>query len=73
MWPNPPETASLVRFTGEILNGKLHFLRSVNFDAYEELKDSDTREKILPWPLLVLTMLLNTLLSNKLLSEISKS
>ena len=27
MWPNPQKTADLVRFTGEILNGKLHFLR----------------------------------------------
>ena len=26
MWSNPQETADLVRFTEEILNGKLHFL-----------------------------------------------
>ena len=26
MWPNPQETAALVTFTEEILNGKLHFL-----------------------------------------------
>ena len=33
MWPNPQETANLVTFTEEILNGKLHFLRSdSNFD-----------------------------------------
>ena len=31
MWPNPRETADLVTFTGEILNGKLHFLCSVNW------------------------------------------
>ena len=30
MWPNPHETADLVTFTGEILNGKLHFLYSEN-------------------------------------------
>ena len=29
MWPNPQEAANLVRFTEEILNGKLHFLSSV--------------------------------------------
>ena len=29
MWPNPQKTADLVTFTEEILNGKLHFLRSV--------------------------------------------
>ena len=29
MWPNPQETAALVVFTEEILNGKLHFLCSV--------------------------------------------
>ena len=28
MWPNPQETADLVTFTKEILNGKLHFLCS---------------------------------------------
>ena len=26
MWPNPQETADLVTFTKEILNGKIHFL-----------------------------------------------
>ena len=30
MWPNPQETAYSVTFTEEILNGKLHFLCSVN-------------------------------------------
>ena len=29
MWPNPQETADLVTFTEEILNGKLHFLCSI--------------------------------------------
>ena len=29
MWPNPQETADLVTFTKEILNGKFHFLYSV--------------------------------------------
>ena len=29
MWPNAQEPADLVTFTEEILNGKLHFLRSV--------------------------------------------
>ena len=29
MWPNPQETADLVTFTEEILNGKHHFLCSV--------------------------------------------
>ena len=28
MWPNPQETADLVTFTNEILNGKFHFLCS---------------------------------------------
>ena len=28
MWPNPEETADLVTFYEEILNGKLHFLCS---------------------------------------------
>ena len=26
MWPNPQETADLVTFTEEIINGKLYFL-----------------------------------------------
>ena len=29
MWPNPQETADLVTFIEEILNGKLHFLCAV--------------------------------------------
>ena len=29
MWPNPQETAELVTFTEEILNGNLHILCSV--------------------------------------------
>ena len=29
MWTNPQETADLIKFTEEILNGKLHFLCSV--------------------------------------------
>ena len=29
MWPNPQDTADLVTYTEEILNGKLHFLCSV--------------------------------------------
>ena len=28
MWPNPLETADLVKFTEEVPNGKLHFLSS---------------------------------------------
>ena len=28
MWPNQHETAALVTFAGEILNGKLYVLRS---------------------------------------------
>ena len=33
MWPNPQETADLVTFTEEILNGKRHFLCSVSFET----------------------------------------
>ena len=32
MWPNPEESADLVTFTEEILNGKIHFLCSVLLD-----------------------------------------
>ena len=31
MWPYPQETVDLVTFTEEIVNGKLHFLRSADF------------------------------------------
>ena len=34
MWPNPQETADLVTFTEEILNGKLHFLCSGRCEQY---------------------------------------
>ena len=33
MWQNPQETADLVEFTEEILNGKLDFLRSVTWSS----------------------------------------
>ena len=32
MWPNSQFTADLVTFAEEILNGKLHFLRSEKFE-----------------------------------------
>ena len=35
MWPNPQETADILTFTEEILNGKLQFLHS---DGSEEMK-----------------------------------
>ena len=35
MWPNPQETADLVKFTEEILNGKLPFLSSECKVAHE--------------------------------------
>ena len=35
MWPNPQETANLVSFTEEILNGKPHFLYSA-MDVFED-------------------------------------
>ena len=35
MWPNPLETADLVTFTEEILNGKLQFLCSVGLSIIE--------------------------------------
>ena len=38
MWPNPHETAYLVTFTEEILNGKLYFLCNP-FWIYEQNAD----------------------------------
>ena len=37
MLPNPQFPADLVIFTEEILNGKLHFLCSVNYPAIDDL------------------------------------
>ena len=39
MSPNPQKTADLVTFTGEILNGKLHFLcsASMQWNSLEQL------------------------------------
>ena len=48
MWPNPQETADLVTFTEEILNGKLHFLCSVNDKKVQHIlvaSDLDIQEK----------------------------
>ena len=36
MWPNPQETADLVTYTEEILNGKLHFLCS-EYDEFNKV------------------------------------
>ena len=35
MWQNPQETADLVTYTEEILNGKLHFLCNFSFFCWE--------------------------------------
>ena len=37
MWPNPQETADLVKFTEEILNGKLYFLCSARDSSINRL------------------------------------
>ena len=36
MWPNPQFPADLITFTGEILNGKLHFLFSEDYSDYQK-------------------------------------
>ena len=38
MWPNPQETADLLTFPEEILNGKLHFLLSVVLKGDSRMK-----------------------------------
>ena len=38
MWPNRQETADLVAFTEEILNGKLHFFVQCVFDKTFSVK-----------------------------------
>ena len=48
MWPNPQFPADLVTFTEEILNGKLHFLRSdCNARIVRIVGDYPNRELIL--------------------------
>ena len=37
MWPNTQETADLVTFNEEILNGKLHFLCSDNCNTAKSI------------------------------------
>ena len=36
MWPNPQETADLVTFTKEILNGQLHFLCTHLIESWDQ-------------------------------------
>ena len=48
MWPNPQFAADFVRFTEEILNGKLHFLWSVNRNWFKLLKALLKSIKIAP-------------------------
>ena len=45
MWPNPQETADSVTFTGEILNGKLHFC-AVYGDSFDGHYD-ESMEKLI--------------------------
>ena len=40
MWPNPQETADLVTFTGEILNGKRSFVKWDLCVFYSKQKES---------------------------------
>ena len=35
MWPNPQFPADLITFTGEILNGKIHFLFNEDYSDYQ--------------------------------------
>ena len=46
MWPNPLETADLVTFTEEILNGKLHFLCNV---SNQVIHNEDIEDNIQIW------------------------
>ena len=45
MWPNLQETADLVTFTEEILNGKRHFLYIVYFHAFDGARKTRVRKK----------------------------
>ena len=47
MWTNPQETGDLVKFTEEILNGKLHFLCSVIL--FDGQRDTATKTCELMW------------------------
>ena len=44
MGPNPQETADLVTFTEEILNGNFYFLRSVSSMTQERLSQTFSLE-----------------------------
>ena len=39
MWPNPQFPVDLVTYTGEILNGKLHFLCSYQWKDWTDILD----------------------------------
>ena len=47
MWPNPQETANLLAFTEEILNGKLHFLCSLNSIYHKKLVKANENQSII--------------------------
>ena len=55
MWPNPQESADLVTLTGEILDGKLHFLceaiaqKSRKQFFFIESTNQDTMENSPTW------------------------
>ena len=56
MRPDPEETADLVTFTEEMLNGKFHFLCKVyrksaahNYLTLQHRKNAMIIEKLVPW------------------------
>ena len=56
MRPDPEETADLVTFTEEMLNGKFHFLYKVyrksaahNYLTLQHKKNAMIIEKLVPW------------------------
>ena len=52
MWPNPQETADLVTFTEEILNGKHHFFCAVYIASYARFSRSLNYKLKKRWPIL---------------------
>ena len=75
MWPNPQETADLVTFTEEILNGKLHFLCSevqenthfsefyLNSKLYEKISNNPVSYIKMTWKRKVILFYLNLFIS----------
>ena len=69
MWPNPQESADLVKFTEKVLNRKLHFFVCRNFVNFRKLINFEINHSFLIKPFPNITKLVRAKIFKHFLSE----